>query len=149
MAAAGMSAGLNSFASDNSGNEPVRAIPPKMNDEFSISIFSKHLQWLGYDEMAKVARDMGFEGIDLTVRPEGHVLPENVEKDLPKAMEAVTKAGLKVITITTAVYDAEDPLSEKVLKTASALGIRHYRMGYGYYDPDKSVRESTESTEEA
>lgn len=147
MAAAGMSSGMNAFAgSDRSINpELVKANPPKLNDEFSISIFSKHLQWLGYDEMAKVARDMGFEGIDLTVRPQGHVLPERVEADLPKAMEAVTKAGLKIITITTAVYDADDPVSEKVLKTASSLGIRHYRMGYGYYAANVSVRESTAS----
>jgi hypothetical protein len=33
--------------------------------------------------MAKAATEIGFDGVDLTVRPKGHVLPDNVEKDLP------------------------------------------------------------------
>jgi len=139
LATAGLSAGFNVLASAGKSDRNPGELAPKMNDEFSISIFSKHLQWLDYNEMAKVAAEMGFDGIDLTVRPNGHVLPENVEKDLPKAMDAVTKAGLKIFMITTSVYDAEDPLSEKVLKTASSLGIRHYRMGYGHYENSKSV----------
>ena len=44
-----------------------------------IHIFSKHLQFLNYEDMANAAAEMGFDGIDLTVRPNGHVLPEQVE----------------------------------------------------------------------
>ncbi len=111
-------------------------------DPFTISIFSKHLQWLDYDEMAKVAADMGFDGIDLTVRPGGHVFPEKVGTDLPKAMESVKKAGLNIFMITTSITNADDPLTDKILRTASSLGIRHYRTGYGYYDNSKSIREN-------
>ena len=142
LATAGLSTGLNVLASATKRDSNPGEFVPKMNDEFSISIFSKHLQWLDYSEMAKVAADMGFDGIDLTVRPNGHVLPENVEKDLPKAMDAVTKAGLKIFMITTSVYDAEDPLSERILKTANSLGIRHYRMGYGHYENSRSAEEN-------
>jgi sugar phosphate isomerase/epimerase len=92
--------------------------------------------------MAKVVAELGFDGVDLTVRPQGHVLPERVEEDLPKAAEAVNKAGKKVYMLTTAIDNADDPVSEKILKTASSLGIRHYRMGYGYYDGKRSVEES-------
>ena len=42
-----------------------------------------------YNEMSKVVAEMGFDGVDLTVRPQGHVLPERVEADLPKAVEAI------------------------------------------------------------
>jgi sugar phosphate isomerase/epimerase len=111
-------------------------------ESFTISIFSKHLQWLDYDEMAKVAADMGFDGIDLTVRPGGHVIPEKVATDLPKAMESVKKAGLNIFMITTSITNADDPLTDKILRTASSLGIRHYRTGYGYYDNSKSIREN-------
>ena len=55
-----------------------------------IYLFSKHLQFLDYEEM-------GFDGIDLTVRPKGHVLPLNVEKDLPKATNAANKVGLNLV----------------------------------------------------
>ena len=92
--------------------------------------------------MAKVVAELGFDGVDLTVRPQGHVLPERVEADLPKAVEAVSKAGKKVYMLTTAINDADDPVTEKILKTASSLGIQHYRMGYGYYDKKRSVEES-------
>ena len=146
MSAAGVAAGINSIAgsSRNETKVEVNTLLPgsKDPDAFKISIFSKHLQWLDYKEMAQVLVELGFDGVDLTVRPEGHVLPERVEEDLPKAVEAVNKAGKKVIMLTTAINNADDPLSEKILRTASSLGIRHYRMGYGYYDKMKSVEES-------
>ncbi len=107
-----------------------------------ICIFSKHLQWLDYDGMAKTAADIGFDGIDLTVRPNGHVLPGNVETDLPKAVEAVKKAGLEVPMITTEIQDADDPLTEKILKTASKLGIPYYRMGWYNYDPNLEIQDN-------
>ena len=49
-----------------------------------ICIFSKHLQWCNYKEMADLAGEIGFDGVDLTVRPKGHVLPERVEEDLSR-----------------------------------------------------------------
>jgi sugar phosphate isomerase/epimerase len=116
---------------------------PDSNDQeaFKISIFSKHLQWLDYNEMARALGEIGFDGVDLTVRPEGHVLPERVEQDLPKAAEAVAKAGKKIYMITTSIDNADDPFTVKILKTASSLGIRHYRMGWGHYDENKSVED--------
>jgi len=111
-------------------------------EAFKISIFSKHLQWLDYTEMAKVAAAMGFDGVDLTVRPNGHVLPEKVEVDLPKAVTAIRNEGMNVFMITTSITDAADPNSERILKTASSLGIRHYRMGYYMYDDKVSIDEN-------
>jgi hypothetical protein len=61
----------------------VTAVPLK------ISVFSKHFQWTNWQEMAAIAKDIGFDGIDLTVRAGGHVLPDRVEEDLPKDAEAI------------------------------------------------------------
>ncbi len=53
-----------------------------------ISVFSKTLHWIGdYQTLAETIAEIGFDGIDLTVRPDGHVLPEKVETDLPTASE--------------------------------------------------------------
>ena len=104
-----------------------------------ICIFSKHLQWLDYAGMAETAAEIGFDGLDLTVRPGGHVLPERVEDDLPKAVEAVKKTGLSVPMITTRINDHNDRLTEPILKTASQLGIRYYRLGYYKYEESKSI----------
>jgi hypothetical protein len=72
-----------------------------------IYIFSKQLQWLEYEQMAKTAREVGFDGVDLTVRPGGHVLPERVRQDLPKAIREINKNGLLADRITTAITDPE------------------------------------------
>ena len=123
-----------------------RSTEPKNDPEaFKISIFSKHLQWLDYKEMAKVLNEIGFDGVDLTVRPGGHVLPERVEEDLPKAAEALAREGKKIYMLTTAIDNADDPLTVRILKTASSLGIKHYRMGWGHYDDTRSVEENMRS----
>ena len=128
--------------SDSPGKIPG---PPSLRndpDAFKISIFSKHLQWLDYKGMAKVLSEVGFDGTDLTVRPGGHVLPERVEEDLPKAAEALAVQGKKIYMLTTAINDADDPITGRILKTASSLGIKHYRMGWGHYADNRSVEEN-------
>ena len=107
-----------------------------------ICVFSKHLQFLDYDEMAETAAAIGFDGVDLTVRPEGHVLPENVEKDLPKAVNAVEQAGLKVPMITTAITEPGEWESQLILGTASNKGVKIYRMGYMKYDFEKGIEKT-------
>jgi len=135
--ASGMSMGAAAFTGTNlfGKNETSQG-------QYKICVFSKHLQWLDYDGMAKTAADIGFDGIDLTVRPKGHVLPENVETDLPKAVEAVKKAGLYVPMMTTSINDADDPMTERILKTASSLGIKYYRMGWYKYDPELEIQDN-------
>lgn len=115
----------------------------------NVCIFSKHLQWLDYEGMAERAKKIGFTGIDLTVRPKGHVLPENVERDLPKAVEAVRKEGLEVPMMSTAILDVKDPTTEKILKTASKLGIKVYRPGWFKYKEGESVEEALENGNKA
>lgn len=107
-----------------------------------VSVFSKHLQFLNYKDMADAAAEIGFDGVDLTVRPNGHVLPERVENDLPQAIDAIHKAGLSSTMITTAVQDANDPLDRKLLETASKLGLEYYRMNWLKYPDGKSIPEA-------
>jgi L-ribulose-5-phosphate 3-epimerase len=107
-----------------------------------ICIFSKHLQWLDYGNMAKTASEIGFDGIDLTVRPKGHVLPENVTRDLPQAFKAIEKAGIETTMITTSIKNATDPVNQLILKTAGELGIKFYRMGWLKYDKSLSIQKN-------
>ena len=114
-------------------------------DGSPVCIFSKHLHWLGYDRLGDVVASMGFDGIDLTVRPGGHVEPDRVEQDLPKAVESVRKAGIEVVMLTTSILSANDPLAERVLKTAAGLGIPLYRPGWLEYDEGKTIEENLET----
>lgn len=104
-----------------------------------IHVFSKPLQWLDYDSLAGVLAEAGAEGIDLSVRPGGHVLPEKVETDLPKAFEAARKNGLRMDMIVTGIIRANEKYTESILKTASSLGIKFYRLGYINYDDSLGV----------
>ncbi|MBS1853783.1 MAG: sugar phosphate isomerase/epimerase [Acidobacteria bacterium] len=97
--------------------------------KLKVAIFSKHLQFLQGEDLAKGAVEIGFDAIDLTVRKGGHVEPANVARDLPPLAGIIRKHGLEVSMVTTDIGDAETPYAEDVLKTASALGIRHYRSG--------------------
>ena len=107
-----------------------------------VHIFSKHLQFLNYQDMAEAAAEIGFDGVDLTVRPKGHVLPERVEDDLAKAIEAIRKTGLAHSMMTTAVQDAGNSTDKKLLETAAKLGIRYYRMNWLQYPEEKSIPEA-------
>jgi L-ribulose-5-phosphate 3-epimerase len=110
--------------------------------EKTINIFSKNLHWLDYNGMAAFAAEQGFDGVDLTVRPGGHVEPERVADDLPRAVEAVKKAGLQVHMIVTGITRAEDKFTEPILKTAGTLGIGYYRLGWINYDDKKSMNDN-------
>src|SRR5436309_9976838 len=46
-----------------------------------VAIFSKHLQFLRGAELARAAGEIGFNGIDLTVRAGGHVEPARAAED--------------------------------------------------------------------
>ncbi len=104
-----------------------------------IHVFSKPLQWLSYEDAAGLLAEVGFGGIDYSVRPGGHVVPERVVDDLPRAVECAHKAGLKVDMITTAIVDPADKFTEPILATASKLGVKYYRLGSIAYDPNLGV----------
>jgi L-ribulose-5-phosphate 3-epimerase len=107
-----------------------------------VHIFSKHLQFLDYSEMASVVNKLGFDGIELSVRPGGHVEPEHVERDLPKAVEAISDKGLLSVMMASGINNASDPLNVQVLKTAADQGIKYYRMAYYDFAAGKSWKEN-------
>lgn len=111
---------------------------PNSGGQVKVCIFSKHLQWLDYPEMAEAVVRMGFDGIDLTVRPGGHVLPENVTTDLPRAVTAAREAGSEITMMTTKITEPTEETTA-VLKTAAAQGIHYYRMGSLKYPAEKSI----------
>lgn len=124
-----MLSGLAGLAAGGAARRACAADRP----DWQLHLFSKLLQWLDYDELAEVAAAAGYAGIELTVRPGGHVEPERVAVDLPRAVAAARRAGLRVEMIVTAITSAADPLTEPLLKTAAAEGVGLYRLGYLRY----------------
>jgi len=99
----------------------------------TLCLFSKPVPQLSWRELAQSAKQAGFGGIDLTVRPEGHVLPERAATDLPKAVAAIRAEGLEVPMITTELLSAADPTADPILQTASHLSIPFVKPGYYRY----------------
>jgi sugar phosphate isomerase/epimerase len=101
--------------------------------------FSKAFQNLNYDETAALVAEVGWDGIECPVRQGGQVLPERVEDDLPRLVEAMKKCGVSIQIITTDIRGPRDALTEKVLRTAARLGIGHYRMAHIRYRKDQPI----------
>jgi sugar phosphate isomerase/epimerase len=114
-------------------------------DKGKICAFSKLFQFLDYDQLSEIYAAAGLDGVDLTVRPGGHVEPENVKTDLAKAVSAARRNGIEVYMMTSAVTDAENKLNEEVLKTAADLGVKYYRLGYLDYDYTRSIPDNLDS----
>jgi sugar phosphate isomerase/epimerase len=120
---------------------PFKPLP--ISDDLTVSVFSKHLQFLNFKDMSAAAADVGFDGVELTVRKRGHVLPENVEKDLPKAISAIKESGLMADMIVTGITEL-NPQTKAILETAASLGVKYYRMGYMRYPETGTIPEALE-----
>ena len=106
-----------------------------------LTLYSISLQWADYDEAADTAAKAGWPAIGWTVRPGGHVLPENVTRDLPRAVVAAKKAGLQVPIIITPVKDTDAAFTEPYLDTMSTLGLRYYQAPtLAQYDYTKELQ---------
>ena len=125
-------------AASLSGNGPLLAASaPRKN---KLCAFTKHLQGLSYDQIADIGAECGLDGLESPVRPGGHVEPMKIEEDLPKFMEALKKRNLELTIMTSGINQvSKEQNTEKVLRTAAALGVKRFRMWYFKYDLKKPI----------
>ena len=107
-----------------------------------VHLFSKHLQFLDLKEAAQVAKELGFRGLDVTVRPKGHVLPENVMTDLPEAIRQIKESGSTCEMITTAVESAKNEIDLKLIMTAAQHGVKYYRSNWFEFKEELTLEDS-------
>jgi len=98
----------------------------------TIVAFTKSFQDRPIPEVCRMFKQIGLDGLDLTVRPGGHIDPKDVASELPKAVSAAKDAGVTIPILTTAITDADDT-ARRILATAAKLGIRRIKMGYYRY----------------
>ena len=108
-------------------------------------VFSKRFEHLSLEEMAATIAGLGLDGFELAVRGAGHALPEaaagtaghvtpdRVRADLPRAVEACRAHGLEIGWITTDITSAASPHACEVIAVASECGIRQFKLGYHHY----------------
>jgi L-ribulose-5-phosphate 3-epimerase len=96
----------------------------------SLCLFSGNLQRLEYSDIAGIIRQMGFDGVDLTVRPGGHVEPRLSNVDLVRAIEEMRGPGLEVPVITTALTTPYDPTVLPVVAIAGHTQVSLFISGF-------------------
>ncbi len=109
---------------------------------FPVRLFSKPLDSYDFDFMCDCLVKSGIGGFDLTVRPGGKIEPAVVETALPKLVDQAKKYNLSIDMIVTGILSATDPATERILRTASASGIKYYRLGWFEYDIKLGIWES-------
>ncbi len=99
-------------------------------------MFSKPLGDLDVPAMCERMKQLGFSGVDLTVRKGGHVNTEtspDVARDLATAARQINDAGMTLPLITTNILSTDDPLAEPVFAAAAEAGVPYIKLGYWQY----------------
>ena len=99
----------------------------------TVCFFSKHLPRMDGRGLGRALKTLGFGGVDLTVRPGGHIDPKRVAQDLPPFVAGIRQEGLAVPMITTELVSESDPAARPTLETAAALEIPYFKPGYYRY----------------
>ena len=121
-------------------------LPQPAENKYPVRLFSKPLDTYDFDFMCECIIKSGVSGIDLVVRPGGRVEPAVVEKELPERIAEAKKYNLVTDMMVSAIVSASDPFTERVLKAASASGIKYYRLGWFDYNQKTDIWESLQKS---
>ncbi|MBO0777596.1 MAG: sugar phosphate isomerase/epimerase, partial [Ktedonobacteraceae bacterium] len=102
-------------------------------------LFTKLFLQRSLDEIAVSARDLGFDGIDLLIRPGFHVEPDKPE-GIPAAVRKLRDAGLAVPMATTDLTDPGGQTAETLLRMCADADVKLLRLGYWKYDPARGYQ---------
>src|SRR5947209_175083 len=110
--------GIEAMLAMAAGSAASAQTPAGEAKKLKVDAYSRHLQWLrNADQVAEAVVEMGFDGLDITVRPyPGHVDPEKVAEELPPFVKTIRQHGLVVRTITCPITDADSPNAENILQ---------------------------------
>lgn len=109
----------------------------------TICAFTESFQDLPIPDVCRIFREIGLDGLDLTVRPGGHIAPEDAPRMLSDAAKAAADHGVSIPMLTTAIVDADD-VSERLVAAAGELGIRRIKLGYYRYRDFGTLRQQLE-----
>jgi len=88
--------------------------------DIQFSVFTKPWK-VPLGELGALIHDFGFAGIELPIRPGYQVLPENVTRDLPRAVKKLAEYGVQVFSVAA-------PADEPTIAACAAAGIPTIRI---------------------
>ncbi len=74
--------------------------------DVAFSVFTKHWKSVPLGRLGELVRSMGFEGVELPVRPGFQVEPERADRDLPSAARQLADAGVTIRSVAATVDEA-------------------------------------------
>lgn len=82
----------------------------------SFSVFTKPWKTQPITQVGELVRRLGFDGIELPVRPGFQVEPENVARDLPRAARQLSELGVSI-------YSVAGPTDEATIAACAEAGV--------------------------
>jgi len=121
-------AGIVAFA----GTRVRRSYAEPSGRRNSIIYFTKFLRGLSPEEIARIVKSMGMDGLDLAVRRGQFVNPQNIRGALPRAMKVWKEAGLSVpmVSTETSLTDPNDPTVEPIWAACAETAVQNIKVGY-------------------
>jgi sugar phosphate isomerase/epimerase len=104
-------------------------------------MFSKMLQDYNIAKMGDEVKAIGLDGIDLTVRSGGHILPEDAARHLSEAVDVLRERGLTVPMITTGITSSRSKCAEEIMEAAVRSDVRLLKLGYWPYEASGTIME--------
>jgi sugar phosphate isomerase/epimerase len=103
------------------------------------TLFTKPWPELRMAELAKLVRELGFDGVELPVRPGYQVTPETVREGLPEASRILADQGLRIGSIA-------GPIQEPTIAACGECGVPIIRvmapidLATGYRASEDNIR---------
>lgn len=110
------------------------------------AVFVKPWRDLSLAKLALHVRELGFDMIELPVRPGFQVEPERIEEDLPAAVKLLGDLGIRVVNVTVAL-----PLDDERLYAAcaaSGIGMNRVifkRVSPSYWESEAAARKQLDA----
>jgi len=82
-----------------------------------------------YAQLPEIIGSMGYDGMDLTVMPGGHVDPSRYMVDLDRAFQTFQDAGIELPMVTTSFTSPSQTYAYAILYVSAELGARFCRLG--------------------
>jgi len=92
-----------------------------MGLDIAYTVFTKPWPKKTLPELGKFVKDLGFDGVELPVRPNFQVVPDNVAKGLPEAAKVLGDCGVKIGTVA-------GPTDEPTIAACAEAGVPIIRI---------------------
>lgn len=124
--------GVGLAAAQHFLSTPLAAAEPTGKATETFAAFTESFQGWPIPDVCEKFKAIGLDGLDLTVRPGGHIEPADAAAKLPGAVQAARDRGVSILMLSTAIVEA-DKQAEELLSTAGKLGIDRIKLGYYRY----------------